>query len=180
MQCLWMRPQVIWCSSSSFWRCVLDHCHVEKQMMFPQITNQSGWHVTAECCGSHAGSVCHYFWIDNQQFHQQNPPQHLTSFSMLHSGTTYPWCMIPSLYLLCVYKDMAVETKNLKFGLIRPKYRFSLVKCPFIVFLGQSSSFFARFDHESQIHTVFLKQYVNVTTDWNTHERFTDQVADTS
>ena len=57
--------QVIWCSihySSSWsnspyiaWRCVLDHCPVEKQMTFPRSANQMGWRIAAECCGSHAG-----------------------------------------------------------------------------------------------------------------------------
>ena len=34
---------------------VLGHCPVEKQMIDPLNTNQIGWHITAECCGSHAG-----------------------------------------------------------------------------------------------------------------------------
>ena len=44
------------------WRCVLGHCPVEKHMIVPlranQRANQMGWHITAECCGSHAGYVC--------------------------------------------------------------------------------------------------------------------------
>ena len=32
------------------WRCVLVRCPVEKQ-----ITNQMGWCISVECCGSHAG-----------------------------------------------------------------------------------------------------------------------------
>ncbi len=37
------------------WRCVWCHYLVEKQMMVPLSPNQMGWHVTAECYGSHAG-----------------------------------------------------------------------------------------------------------------------------
>lgn len=37
------------------WRCVFGCCPVEKQMMVPLSTNQMGWHVSAECCGSHVG-----------------------------------------------------------------------------------------------------------------------------
>ena len=34
---------------------VLGHCPVEKQMIVPLSTNQMGWRIAAECCGSHAG-----------------------------------------------------------------------------------------------------------------------------
>jgi hypothetical protein len=34
---------------------VLDHCPVEKQMIFPPSANQVGWRIAAECCGSHIG-----------------------------------------------------------------------------------------------------------------------------
>ena len=34
---------------------VLGHCPVEKQMIVPQISNQMGWCIPAECCASHAG-----------------------------------------------------------------------------------------------------------------------------
>ena len=34
---------------------VLGHCPVEKQMIVGLSTNQMGWRITAECCGSHAG-----------------------------------------------------------------------------------------------------------------------------
>ena len=37
---------------------VLGHCPVEKQMIVPLSANQMGWHIAAECCGSHAGLVC--------------------------------------------------------------------------------------------------------------------------
>ena len=37
------------------WRYVLGHCPIEKQMMDPLSTNQMGWCIAAECCGSHAG-----------------------------------------------------------------------------------------------------------------------------
>ena len=40
------------------WRCVWGHCPVEIQMMVPLSANQMGWHVAAECFGSHAGLVC--------------------------------------------------------------------------------------------------------------------------
>ena len=36
-------------------RCVLGHCAVEKQMIVSLNANQMGWHIAAECCGSHAG-----------------------------------------------------------------------------------------------------------------------------
>ena len=35
---------------------VLGHCSVEKQIIVQQSTNQMGWHITAECCGSNAVS----------------------------------------------------------------------------------------------------------------------------
>ena len=34
---------------------VLGHCLVEKLMIVPLSANQMGWHITAKCCGSHAG-----------------------------------------------------------------------------------------------------------------------------
>jgi hypothetical protein len=34
---------------------VLVHCPFEKQMIGPLSTNQMGWRIAAECCGSHAG-----------------------------------------------------------------------------------------------------------------------------
>ena len=34
---------------------VLGHCGVEIQMIVPLSTNQMGWRIAAECCGSHAG-----------------------------------------------------------------------------------------------------------------------------
>ena len=34
---------------------VLGPSPVEKQMIVPLSTNQMGWRITAECCGSHAG-----------------------------------------------------------------------------------------------------------------------------
>jgi hypothetical protein len=37
---------------------VLGHCPVEKQMIVPLNTNQMGWNIAAEYCGSHAGYVC--------------------------------------------------------------------------------------------------------------------------
>ena len=37
---------------------VLCHCPVGKQKTVPLSANQMGWHIAAECCGSHAGSVC--------------------------------------------------------------------------------------------------------------------------
>lgn len=40
------------------WWCVLGHCTVEKQMMVSLSSNQMGWHVNAEYCGSHVDSVC--------------------------------------------------------------------------------------------------------------------------
>ena len=36
-------------------RCVWSHSLVEKQMMVQLRANQLGWHVAAECCGSHSG-----------------------------------------------------------------------------------------------------------------------------
>jgi hypothetical protein len=33
---------------------VLGNCPVEKQMIVPLGTNQMGWRIAAECCGSHA------------------------------------------------------------------------------------------------------------------------------
>ena len=34
---------------------VLGYGPVEKQMIVPLSENQMGWHIAAECCGSHAG-----------------------------------------------------------------------------------------------------------------------------
>ena len=34
---------------------VLGHCPVKKQVTVPLNANQMGWHISAECCGSHAG-----------------------------------------------------------------------------------------------------------------------------
>ena len=34
---------------------VLGHCPDEKQMIVSLSTNQMGWHITEECCGSRAG-----------------------------------------------------------------------------------------------------------------------------
>ena len=34
---------------------VLGHCPVENQTIVPLSTNQLGWCIAAECCGSHAG-----------------------------------------------------------------------------------------------------------------------------
>ena len=34
---------------------VLGHCPAEKQMIVPLSPNHMGWHIAAECCGSHAG-----------------------------------------------------------------------------------------------------------------------------
>ena len=36
-------------------RSVFGNCPVQKQMIVPLSTNQMGWHITAECCGIHAG-----------------------------------------------------------------------------------------------------------------------------
>jgi hypothetical protein len=34
---------------------VLGHCPVEKQMIVPLSANNTGMHISEECCGSHAG-----------------------------------------------------------------------------------------------------------------------------
>jgi hypothetical protein len=34
---------------------VLGHCPAEKQMIVPLNTNQTGWRIAADCCGSLAG-----------------------------------------------------------------------------------------------------------------------------
>jgi hypothetical protein len=109
--------QVIWCSTQG----VLGHCPVEKQMIVPLSANQMGWRITAECCGSRLSLP----WILNKSLtvspaHWQC--HHHTSSSMLHGGNhtcgDHPFTYSAS------HEDTAVGTKNLKFGLIRPKDRF--------------------------------------------------------
>lgn len=40
------------------WRCVWGHRPDDKQVMVPLSSNQMCWHISAECSGSHASSVC--------------------------------------------------------------------------------------------------------------------------
>lgn len=54
--------------------CVWRHCPVEKRMLVQLNANWMGWHVSAGCCGSHAGSMCLQFWLEYQQCHQQSTP----------------------------------------------------------------------------------------------------------
>ena len=97
---------------------VLGHCPVEKQIIVPLSANLMGWSIAAECCGSHAGQV----WILNKSQTVSSAKHHHTTSSMLHMGTTHAENIRSS-----TYKDTAVATKNLKFGLIRPKDKFSPV-----------------------------------------------------
>ena len=120
--------QVIWCSTPSLLLGqialtqpggVLGHCPVEKQMIVPLNANQMGWHIAAECCGSHAGCVP---WILNKLQIVSSAKHPHTSSSMLHGGNHTCWDH-PFTYSAS-YKDTAVGTKNLKFGFIRTKERF--------------------------------------------------------
>ena len=57
---------------------------------------------------------------------------------MLHGGNHA--CGYHPFTYSASHKDIAVGTKNLTFGLIRPKDRFPPVECPLLVFLGPSKS----------------------------------------
>ena len=57
---------------------------------------------------------------------------------MLHGGNYT--CGEPAFTYSASHNDTAVRTKNLTFGLIRPKDRFPLLYCPLLVFLGPSKS----------------------------------------
>ena len=84
---------------------------------------------------------------------------------MLHGGNHT--CRENPFTYSAYYKD-TVGTKNLKFGLIRPKDRFTLVYCLLLVFLGTSKYllligvllvvYLHQFDHEGLIHAVSSEQ----------------------
>ena len=82
------------------WRCVLGHCPVGKKMIIPLRSNQIGWRIAAECCGSHAGLVCFEFQINHRQCHQQSTPT--TSHLLLHASWWEPDMQRSSVHLLCV------------------------------------------------------------------------------
>ena len=61
------------------WRCVLGHCPVEKQMIVPLSSNQMGWHIAAECCGSHAGLSAPWILNKSQTVSPEKHPHTITS-----------------------------------------------------------------------------------------------------
>ena len=110
--------QVVWCNSPSWsnspytaWMCVFGHCPSEKQMIVPLSQNQMGWHIATEC------------WVAmllkcalNVKYQRNTPTPPPPCFS--HTCRDNPFTYSTS------HQYTAVGTKNLKFGLIRPKDRF--------------------------------------------------------
>jgi hypothetical protein len=122
------------CSNSPYiaWRCVLGHCPVEKQVIVGLSANQMGWYIAAECCGSHDGYVC----LESQQ--QSTPtPSHL----FLHASRGNHTCRDHPFIFSASHKDTAVGTKNLKFGVIRPKTDFHQSNVHCLCFLDKASLF---------------------------------------
>ena len=73
------------------WRCVFGYCPVEKQMIVPLSANQMGWHIAAECCGSHADYVLNKSLTVSRAKHP-------------HTITPPPPCFMrrSSVHLLCI------------------------------------------------------------------------------
>ena len=105
------------------WSCVLGHCPVETQMIVPTKRKPDG--MVYRCrilCWPCWLSVP---WILNNSLTVSPAKHHPTSSSMLHGGNHT--CEDHPFTYSASHKDTAVRTKNLTFGLIRPKDRFSLV-----------------------------------------------------
>ena len=83
--------QVIWCITFLLGQIaltqpggVLGHCPIEKQMIVPLSTNQMGWCIDAECCGSHADLSVP--WFLNKSLTVSPEKHHHTSSPILHGG----------------------------------------------------------------------------------------------
>ena len=96
------------------WRCVWGHCPVEIQMMVPLSANQMGWHVAAECFGSHAGLVCLEFWINHKTVSPAKHPHTITPPPQCFTvGTTHVETIRSPLLRLTKTRQVEPKISNL-------------------------------------------------------------------
>ena len=101
------------------WGCVLGHCPVEKPMIIPLSTNQMGGVSLQNAVVAMLVKCSLKSKYITDSVTSNTPPHHHTSYSMPPGGNQT--CGYHPFIYSAPHKDTAVGTKNLIFGLIRPK-----------------------------------------------------------
>ena len=116
---------------------VLGHCPVEKQMIVPLSANQMGWHINLNKSLTVSPAK-----------HPHTITPHSSCFTVGTTHGDHPFTCSVS------HKDTAVGTKNLTFGLIRPKDTFPHFHQNVTIYQSKTVTLFLFCRHRYRLYTV--------------------------